>query len=505
MKKLQVLIGIIIAGVGLTGCGKSYLDINTPNPNAATNATPELVITNAMTVTASFQIAASTLTPTNYLNAWMGYWAQSGSYATSNTDMSSYNETTNYANTLWTTEYRNLEDYYYVEQSSITQNKPYYEAMAKTMKSVVFGQLVDFFNNVPYTQAFQGTKVIQPAYDNGQAIYESLAGQLDSAVILMNSPAAVASVGSDIMFYGDNTAWIAFANTLKLRLLMRQTQMSGRDAYISGEIGKIVANGGGFLDVDAAVNPSSKAGDPGYANNDGQQNPLWGFFVTLTNNPTSGGGADLYRANAYAISTLNAYNDPRLGRIYDTANTGAYTGSVLGGQFNPPGGGTSPAVGPGLLTSVGQSSVILSAAESHFLQAEAIVRGYLTGDAKAEYEAGVQASFDFLGAGSAAVYLNSGNPGTTWSKAVGIQAQIALIIGQKWIAMDGVTPNEAYADYRRLGIPSIAISISPYKNPPNAAIPVRYLYPVSEYTTNPVNVGQQGTIDYYTSKVFWNQ
>ena len=72
MKKLQVLIGIIIAGVGLTGCGKSYLDINTPNPNAATSATPELVITNAMTVTASFQVAASTLTPANYLNAWMG-------------------------------------------------------------------------------------------------------------------------------------------------------------------------------------------------------------------------------------------------------------------------------------------------------------------------------------------------------------------------------------------------------------------------------------------------
>ena len=406
MKKLQVLIGIIIAGVGLTGCGKSYLDINTPNPNAATSATPELVITNAMTVTASFQVAASTLTPANYLNAWMGYWAQSGSYATSNTDMSSYNQTTNYANTLWITEYRNLEDYYYVEQSAQTQNKPYYGAMAKTMKSIVFGELVDFFNDVPYTQAFQGTKVITPTYDKGQAIYESLAGQLDSAVLMMNSPAAVAADNTDIMFYGDNASWIAFANTVKLRLLMRQTQMSGRDAYINGEIGKIVANGGGFLDVDAAVSPGPDASTPGYANNDGQQNPIWGFFVTLTGNATSGGGADLYRANDYAISVLNAYNDPRLGLIYDVNNANSYVGSVLGGQFNPPGGGTSPAVGPGILKSVSQPSVILSAAESHFLQAEAIVRGYLTGDAKAEYEAGVQASFDFLGAGSATAYLS---------------------------------------------------------------------------------------------------
>jgi hypothetical protein len=72
--------------------------------------------------------------------------------------------------------------------------------------------------------------------------------------------------------------------------------------------------------------------------------------------------------------------------------------------------------------------------------------------------------------------------------------------------MNGVTPLEAYADYRRLGLPSdIPISISPYKNPPNAQVPVRYLYPTSEYTTNTENVNAEGTIDYYTNRVFWNQ
>ena len=59
--------------------------------------------------------------------------------------MSSYNQTTNYANTLWITDYRNLEDYYYVEQSAIAQNKPYYEAMAKTMKSSSFWTIGRFF------------------------------------------------------------------------------------------------------------------------------------------------------------------------------------------------------------------------------------------------------------------------------------------------------------------------------------------------------------------------
>jgi len=498
MKKLSILSAIVIAGISLSGCGKSYLDINSPNPNAATSATPELVITNAMTVTASGQVANVALAPTLFLSGWMGYWAPSGSYAPSNTDVASYFSTTQTPNVLWIQSYRNLEDYYYVETSAKTQQKPFYVAAAKAMKSVVFSQLVDVFNNVPYTDAFQGTLVINPKYTDAQVIYEDLSNQLDTAATLMASPASVAAENSDVMFDGDNASWIAFANTLRLRLLIRQSQMPGRDAYIKGEIAKIVANGGGFLEVDATINP-------GYANNDQQQNPLWGYFRTLTGLPTSGGQADYYRASAYAINTLKAYNDPRLPLIYSTNASGAYVGNVLGSQSNIPGEGTS-SIGPGLLVSASESAVIISAAESHFLQAEAIVRGYLTGDAKEQYEAGVQASFDYLGAGDATAYLAQSNANTNWTLATTPATQIALIIRQKWIAMDGVTPIEAYNDYRRLHLPSdIPISISPYKSPATAQVPVRYLYPVSEYTTNTANVNAQGTIDYYTSRVFWNQ
>jgi len=498
MKKLSVFTLITIAGISLAGCGKSYLDINTPNPNAATSATPELVITNAMVVTASGQVANAALAPIDYLSGWMGYWAPSGSYAPSTVDVASYFQNTGFANTLWINAYRNLEDYYYVETSAKEQVKPFYIAMAKAMKSVVFSQLVDFFNNVPYGDAFQGTIVINPTYVNGQTIYEDLSNQLDTAANLMASSAAVPSDNTDVMFNGDNSLWIQFANTLRLRLLIRQSQMSGRDAYIQGEIAKIVANGGGFLDEDALINP-------GYANNDQQQNPLYGYFRTLKDLPTSGGQADYYRASQYSIALLKTYNDPRLGFIYDSLGDGTYIGNVLGSQNNIPGNGTS-SLGPGLLVSAGQSAVILSAAESHFLQAEAILRGYLTGNAQSEYEAGVQASFDYLGAGDAAAYLAQSNPNTNWTQVSGVQAQIALIIRQKWIAENGTLPMEAYNDYRRLGLPAdIPISISPYKQPLDAKVPVRFLYPVSEYTTNATNVNAEGTIDYYTSKVFWNQ
>lgn len=499
MKKLSLFVIIVIAGVSLSGCGKSYLDINTPNPNAATAATPELVLPNAMTVTASGQVTNVGLNSLQYISGWMGYWAPSGSYAQNGNDVASYFQTTGFADAYWIGAYRNLEDYYYTETTAKTQLKPFYVAASKAMKSLVFSQLVDVFNNIPYSQAFQGTLVINPKYDDAQTIYKDLSNQLDTAATLMASPASVAAANSDVMFDGDNSQWIAFANTLRLRLLLRQTQVSGADAYIAGEVAKITANGGGFLTQDATINP-------GYANNDQQQNPLWGYFRTLTGLPTSGGQADYWRASSYAINTLKAYNDPRLGQIYDTIGSGTFVGSVLGSPNNPPGAGTS-SLGPGLLQSASQNAVIISAAESNFLQAEAIVRGYLPGGtsaAQAAYEAGVQASFTYLGAGSATTYLSSGNPMTTWSAAVGTQAEIALIIRQKWIAENGVTPWEAYDDYRRLGLPAdIPISVSPYMSAGHTTIPTRFLYPVSEYTTNTVNVNAEGNIDWTTSKVFW--
>ena len=57
MKKLSALIVITIVRMSFWSCSKNYLDINTPNPNLATNATPELIITNAMTTTAAIQVA----------------------------------------------------------------------------------------------------------------------------------------------------------------------------------------------------------------------------------------------------------------------------------------------------------------------------------------------------------------------------------------------------------------------------------------------------------------
>ncbi|MCP2937624.1 SusD/RagB family nutrient-binding outer membrane lipoprotein, partial [Salmonella enterica subsp. enterica serovar Typhimurium] len=66
------------------------------------------------------------------------------------------------------------------------------------------------------------------------------------------------------MFGGDQTKWVKFANTLKLRLLMHQASRADRAAYVQAEIAKIVAEGSGFLGSgeDAAVNPGFQQDKP---------------------------------------------------------------------------------------------------------------------------------------------------------------------------------------------------------------------------------------------------
>ena len=496
MKK-QLFIGIsALFFIGLFSCSKHYFDINN-NPNSATNASPELVLSNALTAT-----VASQETGYNFLSAWLGYLGQSGSYATGAGDIASYKQTNTFGDGIWQNRYHNLADYDYIEKSATTQNKYFYVAAAKIMKALVFQQLVDMFNNVPYKQAFLGTANITPKYDDAQFIYNDITTQIDTAIILLQRPDAVGSVTSDVLFGGKNAYWIQFANSLKLRILIRQTQVTANLAFIQAEYAKIIANGAGFLTTDALVNP-------GYVNSSGKQNPVWGFYVTLTNLPTSGGAADFWKAAQYSITWLKNHNDPRYKYIYSIGGNGTYNGSVLGAVSNPPGNDAS-SIGPGILKSANQSAVLMSAAESYFLQAEANLRGLLGGaaDAVNNYNNGVKASFSYLGApvDSATKYINQNDKMTNYALATNFNERLATIIRQKWVAMNGVTPFEAWSDYRRLKLPAdIPLSTSSYLDVAPAAIPIRILYPTSEYQTNAVNVNAQGTINYHNSPVFWNK
>jgi hypothetical protein len=148
-----------------------------------------------------------------------------------------------------------------------------------------------------------------------------------------------------------------------------------------------------------------------------------------------------------------------------------------------------------------KAAPVLTDFESLFIQSEAVVKGYITGDAKALYNSAVSQSFIYMGfsAGDATVYLSQNTNATNYDLA---NDKTGLIITQKWVALDGVSPVEIWTDYRRTGFP-LNLHFSEQTDKANDTPPVRLLYPQREISVNNDNVAAVGTINAFTSKIFW--
>jgi hypothetical protein len=139
------------------------------------------------------------------------------------------------------------------------------------MKALLFSRLVDIYNNIPYTDALNGGTNNFPTYDNAESVYKAQVDQLDSAVALISSAATsdAAPGDDDILFGGDMDAWKAFANTVKLKILMHLTQASGGTAYIQSKLS-------GMTTADFIGTKADAGVDPGYSNDaNNHQTPLW--------------------------------------------------------------------------------------------------------------------------------------------------------------------------------------------------------------------------------------
>ncbi len=291
--------------------------------------------------------------------------------------------------------------------------------------------------------------------------------------------------------------WVKFANTLKLKMLINLTQTSYGPGLAQTELSGLTASDFLGAGQDAAVNP-------GYSNSsNSQQSPLW-QDIGLNSTGTPYTNNAYYRANSYAVNFYQSTNDPRLTQYYAVSGSGSVKGRAFGSTALEHNSAIS-GFGPGVLKSASQSAIILPACESFFLQAEAIVRGYLTtaGTAQAAYQNGVTESFRLLGvsdyANAAATYTSQNDPRVNWSVA---PDPITLIITQAWAAYNVYDPIEAWNNWRRLGIPA-NIPVSIYPGTTATHIPYRLQYPTSEYSYNASNVNQEGTVDPLSSKVFF--
>jgi hypothetical protein len=270
MKLKNIIIVPACLLFAFVSCKKDWLNVNT-NPNALPSSTPDY------TFAAGVNRVASNLGPNELGEYWSGHWTQSSTYILSNTIFGYQFNNTNFD--YYSGYYDILEDLDYAIKGA-TGTLSYFGGTSRVLKAYVMQILVDLYGNVPYTDALKGTASLAPKFDDQKAIYEDLIKVLDTAItILKANPLTAPYSGSDIAFGSTvstaATKWIQFANSLKLRILIRQSRMSGRDSYIIAEINKAAATTEGFLaaGLDVGVNP-------GYVASTGKMNPFyenWGY------------------------------------------------------------------------------------------------------------------------------------------------------------------------------------------------------------------------------------
>lgn len=512
---LVIFIGIIII---TSSCKKSFLDIN-DNPNAVTelNVTPELIFPAGAT-----GVAARAVGP-NFLQNWLGYFAPPGDFSI-NQQETAYNIDFTFGQGFWQNHYNVLFDLNLVETKALAKGDSVLAGAASILSVKLWQELVDLYGNIPYTDAFHVERTTTPKYDKAEDVYLALHKKLDQAVSYMKGtaratyPAVVQSVvkfgagGGSVASHQAN--FIKYANTLKLRLLLRTSEVTVAGINTNAEIAKIVANGG-VLQSGQTISVN-----PGYVDELNKQSP---FYATYGFTSTGTDGNTAVRANVYTVNLMNATNDPRLQRLYRNVGASATGGgtTVAGvkyGQATPANlfGNASSKLGLGTAGTATQNAWVLTSVESLFLQAEAVARGWLTvaGGAQAAYQAAVTESFIFLGVPNATIeattYFTT-NAGANFSTvAAGTVTDISKFISyQKYIAMNSLDAVEAYSDLRKFNFSTIVnqsyISVNPSKLA--SKLPNRLLYPQEEYTLNFANVSAQGTISTATiftgSKIFW--
>lgn len=486
MKIIKRLGIAFIAVLTITSCSDNFFDVN-DDVNNPTFSTPELSLPSAQKRTVD--LLSGDYNSMNTLgNLWTYSWAAAGDFAYFE-DETTYRVTSAFRPTTFNTAYLSpLANYDYVEKNTDPKYTNY-KAIAMIMKAYHFQYLVDAYGDVPYTEAFDRANNPKPKYDDAQTIYNDLIVKLTAAQALIANPSSTAvGVGvNDIMCGGDMAKWSRFANTLKLRILLRQVPKLSPDF-------SSVNNGIGFLGAGETVYCN-----PGYvALISGKQNPFYNAFK-VNDAGTAAANAGATRATPYGLNRLDP-NDPRKPLYWTRVGT-AYVGIEQNGIGGLPSTSLS-GIGDGIFKSAAMPGIIMQSAESLFLQAEAVERGLITstGTAQSLYDTGVQEAFNQVGAGSAVSMLAGayGYGGTQNQK-------ITQIYRQKFIANMSTNGFENWIETRRIE-PTDAppVAESPLGVPYGPNVPVRLFYPTSEYSSNSANVPALVSGDQFTKKVFWD-
>ena len=223
MRKINNLIKMLVlcGGLFFASCETTELDL-TQNPNALSpvDADPDFYLNSIQLSYAylieSFGNTAGAVTRIDYMNGRDYANAyQPGSF-----------------NGRWSSAYQTImqdirEMNILADEAGLTHHK----GIGQFIEAHILMTLVDFFGDIPYTEAFQGAANLNPMSDSGESVYAVALGLLDSAIANFNSDALgdPTWVGGTIdpFYNGDWSKWTKAANTLKMNAYMNTRNVDG--------------------------------------------------------------------------------------------------------------------------------------------------------------------------------------------------------------------------------------------------------------------------------------
>lgn len=403
-----------------------------------------------------------------------------------------------------------------------------HEGVFRIFQSLLWATVTDLYGDIFYTEGLRGQDgILFPKFDEQKDIYPALILNLKDAAQLIADGKEPLDKVYDVMYAGDKTKWIKLANSLRLRLLIRESNKVPNAAeiqavallpllsdvsenaaisYIDGD--KTMASPMGSANIDITGNflifrPSKTLVDTLKALND-ERLKVWvapiekPWAATIDSVSLNAGKRTLvqkgytYNYQWEYIDRNNSKIKPILPFIIDSMTT--YAGYPAGSSvqvLNSNGSYDFPDTKWNYKVSLFSKlfnenvsplikAVVMQADEVQFLLAEAVVKGWIMGNAETFYKKGVEMALKRWGEPLPANYFN--NPLAAFPTTKG--QQLATIGLQKWLGLF-MMGTESYVDYRRTRVPymenngALSSTVNPF--------PLRYRYPESEFKNNSGN------------------
>ncbi|WP_114793045.1 SusD/RagB family nutrient-binding outer membrane lipoprotein [Niabella yanshanensis] len=481
---MKHIILYIIVLIALSSCKK--FDYFQENPNRPTATDPSLLLTNIE------RVAFSTISADAALASRQLVYTQG-------------NSTAQYYN--WNRSsmgYSNIAQAVRMEQEAARVNKHNYRYLAKFFKSYFIVAMTQTFGDIPYSKMMQSiennnfsdSSATRPVYDKQRDIYIQVLKELKIASDSLG--ASSDAITGDVVYNGSINAWKKLINSFTLRVLMSLSKKEAdSELGIKQRFNEIVSNPTQY----PLINTNSENGRLPYYDINGNRYPYYNNNSMKT---------DYYLDSSF-VDILQNLNDPRLftyGQPAGSVNTttikdfSKYDGLVGSAllSYNTGKKGrsqASPINRRYAYEIVNEPSLLIGNSEVQFLLAEAVIRGWITGNANDFYKNGIRASLQFSNftypaatgvAYNGQLYTTDEINNYLAQPIINLQAgkEIEQIITQKYISLFMNTGWQAFYEQRRTGYPVFETVFSGVLN--NKRIPKRWMYPLDEQNYNGINL-----------------